>query len=112
VWPGLGAYITTKAALEKLVEVWRTEHPEVAFTRIVVGDTAGGEGPGMTEFANSWDPDIAAKFAPMWLERGLSTLGGMLVDVEEIVNVVHNVLTLGATASIPSVMVTPRPLAK
>lgn len=111
VWPGLGAYITSKAALEKLVEVWRTEHPEVAFTRIVVGDTAGGEGPGMTEFANSWDPDIAAKFAPMWLERGLSTLGGMLVDVEEIITVVHNVITLGATASIPSVMVTPRPLA-
>ena len=109
VWPGLGAYITTKAALEKLVEVWRAEHPEVAFTRIVVGDTAGGEGPGMTEFANNWDPDLAAKFAPMWLERGYTTLGGMLVDVEEIVSVVHNVLTLGATASIPSVTVTPRP---
>ena len=112
VWPGLGAYITTKAALEKLVEVWRTEHPEVAFTRLVVGDTAGGEGPGMTEFANNWDPELAAQVAPKWLELGLSTLGGMLVDVEEIINVVHNVLTLGATASIPSVIVTPRPLAK
>ena len=111
VWPGLGAYITTKAALEKLIEVWRDEHPEVAFTRIVVGDTAGGEGPAMTEFANNWDPALAAEFAPMWLERGLSTLGGMLVDVEEIVNVVHSVLTLGATASIPTVAVTPRPLA-
>lgn len=112
VWPGLGAYITTKAALEKLVEVWHTEHPEVAFTRIIVGDTAGGEGPGMTEFANSWDPALAAEVAPMWLERGLSTLGGMLIDVEEIVSIVHNVLTLGATASIPSVVVTPRPQAK
>jgi NAD(P)-dependent dehydrogenase (short-subunit alcohol dehydrogenase family) len=111
VWPGLGAYITTKAALEKLIEVWRTEHSEVAFTRIVVGDTAGGEGPGMTEFANDWDPTLAGEFAPQWLERGLSTLGGMLVDVEEIVNVVHNVITLGPTASIPTVMVTPRPLA-
>jgi NAD(P)-dependent dehydrogenase (short-subunit alcohol dehydrogenase family) len=112
VWPGLGAYITTKAALEKLVEVWRGEHPEVAFTRIVVGDTAGGEGPSMTEFANDWDPALAAEFAPMWLERGLSTLGGMLVDVDEIVGIVHNVLTLGATASVPSVVVTPRPQAK
>lgn len=111
VWPGLGAYITTKAALEKLIEVWRTEHAEVAFTRIVVGDTAGGEGPGMTEFANNWDPALAAEFAPMWLERGLSTLGGMLIDVEEIINVVHNVVTLGATASIPTVVVTPRPTA-
>ena len=110
-WPGLGAYITTKAALERLVEVWHTEHPEVAFTRIVVGDTAGGEGHGMTEFANEWDPAVAAEFAPMWLERGLSTLGGMLVDVEEIVNVVHNVVTLGATAAIPTVVVTPRPAA-
>src|SRR4051795_10114409 len=45
-WPGLGAYITTKAALERLIEVWHTEHPEVAFTRIVVGDTAGGGGAG------------------------------------------------------------------
>jgi NAD(P)-dependent dehydrogenase (short-subunit alcohol dehydrogenase family) len=112
VWPGLGAYITTKAALEKLVEAWRTEHPEVAFTRIVVGDTAGGEGPGMTEFANDWDPALAAEFAPLWLERGLSTLGGMLINVEEIVNVVHNIVTLGATASIPTVVVTPRPAAK
>jgi len=113
VWPGLGAYITSKAALEKLVEVWRTEHPHVAFTRIVVGDTAGdiSGGPGMTEFANNWDPALAAEVAPMWLERGLSTLGGMLIDVEEIVNVVHNVLRLGATASIPSVVVTPRPAA-
>jgi NAD(P)-dependent dehydrogenase (short-subunit alcohol dehydrogenase family) len=112
VWPGLGAYITTKAALEKLVEAWRTEHPEVGFTRIVVGDTAGGEGPGMTEFANEWYPTLAAEFAPQWLERGLSTLGGMLMDVDELINVVHHVLTLGATASIPTVVVTPRPVAK
>lgn len=112
VWPGLGAYITTKAALEKLIEVWREEHPEVAFTRVVVGDTLGGEGPGTTEFANNWDPALAAEVAPQWVERGLTTLGGMLVDVDEIVAVVHHVLTVGATASIPSVVVTPRPQAK
>ena len=112
VWPGLGAYITTKAALEKLVEVWRTEHPEVAFTQLIVGDTLGGEGPGMTEFANHWDPVLAAQITPLWLERGLTTLGGSLIDVEEIVNVVHHVLTLGPTANVPSVTVTPRPPAK
>jgi NAD(P)-dependent dehydrogenase (short-subunit alcohol dehydrogenase family) len=111
-WPGLGAYITTKAALEKLVEVWRTEHPEVAFTRLVVGDTLGGDGPDMTEFANSWDSTLAAEVTPTWLERGLTTLGGMLIDVEELVNVVHNVLQLGATASIPSVVLAPRPPAR
>lgn len=112
VWPGLGAYITTKAALEKLVEVWHAEHPEVAFTCLVIGDTVGGEGAGATEFANNWDPRLAAEVMPKWLELGLSTLGGTLVDVDQIIDVVHNVLTLGATASIPSVLVTPRPPAK
>jgi NAD(P)-dependent dehydrogenase (short-subunit alcohol dehydrogenase family) len=112
VWPGLGAYITTKAALEKLVEVWRTEHPDVAFTQLVIGDTLGGQGPGMTEFANEWDPVLAAQVTPTWLERGLTTLGGSLIDVEEIVNVVHHVLTLGPTANVPSIVVTPRPPAK
>lgn len=108
VWPGLGAYITSKAALEKLVEVWRTEHPEVAFTRIVIGDTAGGEGSAKTEFADKWDPALAGEVAKIWLERGLSTLGGQLVDVDDIIEVVHKVIALGATANIPSIVVTPR----
>jgi NAD(P)-dependent dehydrogenase (short-subunit alcohol dehydrogenase family) len=110
-WPGLGAYITSKAALERLVDVWRTEHPEVGFTRVVIGDTAGGAGPGATEFANGWDAALATELAPLWLERGLTSLGGMLIDVEEIVAVVNAVLSTGATASIPSVVVVPRPKA-
>src|SRR5205823_1179119 len=57
-WPGLGAYAVTKAALDKLVEAWRSEHPSVGFTRVVVGDCAGGEGASMTEFANGWDPEV------------------------------------------------------
>ena len=43
-WPGLGAYAVSKAALDKLVEAWRAEHPHVGFTRVVVGDCGGGEG--------------------------------------------------------------------
>ena len=39
-WPGLGAYIVSKAALDKLVEAWRAEHPDIGFTRLVVGDCA------------------------------------------------------------------------
>ena len=31
-WPGLGAYVVSKAALDKLVEAWRVEHPQVGFT--------------------------------------------------------------------------------
>jgi NAD(P)-dependent dehydrogenase (short-subunit alcohol dehydrogenase family) len=39
VWPGLGVYTATKAALNRMVETWRSEHPEVGFTRIFIGPT-------------------------------------------------------------------------
>jgi NAD(P)-dependent dehydrogenase (short-subunit alcohol dehydrogenase family) len=32
-------YTATKAALNRMVETWRSEHPEVGFTRIFVGPT-------------------------------------------------------------------------
>jgi NAD(P)-dependent dehydrogenase (short-subunit alcohol dehydrogenase family) len=48
VWPGLGVYTATKAALNRMVETWRAEHPEIGFTRIFVGPT-GDAGTG-TEF--------------------------------------------------------------
>lgn len=106
-WPGLGAYITSKAALEKLVEAWRAEHPEIGFTRITVGDCAGGEGESMTGFADSWDPDLAAEVGQAWVARNLLT--GALLEVEELVRAVHLVASAGATASIPTMVVTPRP---
>ncbi len=105
-WPGLGAYAVSKAALDTLVEAWRAEHPTVGFTRVIVGDCAGGEGPSMTEFANNWDMELMSEFHPMWQERNL--LSGSLVDVEELVRVVDLVLRCGASASIPTVAVTPR----
>jgi NAD(P)-dependent dehydrogenase (short-subunit alcohol dehydrogenase family) len=107
-WPGLGAYTVSKAALERLVEAWRAEHPTVGFCRVVVGDTAGGEGPNATEFADRWDSDLAAELMPRWLDRGL--LVGTLLDVAEIVRVIGAVLHTGAGASIPSVVITPRPM--
>jgi NAD(P)-dependent dehydrogenase (short-subunit alcohol dehydrogenase family) len=106
-WPGLGAYLVSKAALDKLVEAWRAEHPTVGFTRVVVGDCPGGEGASMTEFANGWDPELAAELGQVWVARNL--IAGSLLDVEELVRVVDTVLRCGATASIPSVAVIPRP---
>jgi NAD(P)-dependent dehydrogenase (short-subunit alcohol dehydrogenase family) len=105
-WPGLGAYAVSKAALDTLVEAWQQEHEAVGFTRIVVGDCVGGEGASATEFANRWDGDLVAELFPTWTARNL--LSGALLDVEDLVQVVHTVLHLGATATIPSVAVTPR----
>jgi len=106
-WPGLGAYIVSKAALDKLVDAWRAEHPDVAFTRLVVGDCAGGEGDAQTGFTTGWDPDLAAELAPIWVERRY--ISGSLIAVEQLVDVVDAVLHSGATLSMPSVTVAPRP---
>jgi NADP-dependent 3-hydroxy acid dehydrogenase YdfG len=105
-WPGLGAYAVTKAALDKLVEAWRAEHPRVGFTRVVVGECAGGDGEGMTEFNQSWDPALAAELGTGWFTRGY--LSGALMDVDDLVRVVDTVLRCGATATIDSVSVMPR----
>jgi NAD(P)-dependent dehydrogenase (short-subunit alcohol dehydrogenase family) len=108
-WPGLGAYAVSKAALDKLVEAWRVEHPDVAFSRVVVGDCAGGEGDAMTQFANGWDVELAAELGQQWVARNL--LAGSLIDVEHLVAVVDAVLRGGASLSIPSITVAPRPVA-
>jgi NAD(P)-dependent dehydrogenase (short-subunit alcohol dehydrogenase family) len=107
-WPGLGAYGVSKAALDKLVEAWRAEHPQVGFTRVVVGDCAGGEGDAQTQFATGWDMDLAAELFPIWSARNY--LAGALIDVDELVGVIDGVLRGGATLSIPSVTVAPRPV--
>ena len=105
-WPGLSPYVVTKTALDKLVESWRVEHPEVGFTRLTVGDCSGGEGESMTEFATGWDGEAAMKFAPLWVSRAL--MAGTLMDVGELVAVVDTLVHLGASATVPEVAVTPR----
>jgi len=106
-WPGLGAYIVSKAALDKLVEAWRAEHPGIGFTRLVVGDCGGGEGDARSGFTEEWDHEVAAELVPRWLERGY--LSGSLIEIDELVSAVDAVLQAGASLSIPSVTVAPRP---
>ncbi|MCX4592191.1 SDR family oxidoreductase [Streptomyces sp. NBC_01549] len=63
-WPGFAAYHVSKAALEKLVEAFRVEHPSVGFTRFVVGDCAGGEGDSRTGFTDGWDRGVRGPGPP------------------------------------------------
>jgi len=109
-WPGLGAYAVSKAALDKLVEAWRCEHPAVGFTRCVVGDCAGGEGDSMTGFINDWDLELMAEVHPIWASRGL--IAGALIDVDDLVTAIDAVLRSGATVATPSITLTPRPVAQ
>lgn len=103
-WPGFAGYHVSKAALEKLVEAYRVEHPEVGFTRFVVRDCGGGEGDSRTEFNNGWDMTYAAEVVPLWRQRGYLT--GDLLDVSEFLHTLEAVLRCGGT--IPEVTVTPR----
>lgn len=105
-WPGLAAYVTSKAALNKLVEAWHTEHPEVGFTRITVGDCGGGEGDSATGFADSWDRDLAGDLLSTWYSRGY--IAGALIDPDELVDTVASVLQRRPSARIPSVTIVPR----
>jgi NAD(P)-dependent dehydrogenase (short-subunit alcohol dehydrogenase family) len=109
-WPGLGAYAVSKAALDKLVEAWRSEHPAVGFTRLVIGDCAGGEGDSATGFAQDWDWELAAQVHPIWAAR--EYLSGALLDVGHLVTVAETILRGGASVSMPSVAVAPRPAAR
>jgi NAD(P)-dependent dehydrogenase (short-subunit alcohol dehydrogenase family) len=105
-WPGLGAYAVSKAALDKLVEAWRAEHPHLGFTRVVVGDCGGGEGDAQSQFTTGWDMDLAGEMAGIWMARGY--LSGSLMDVDHLIAVIDGVLRGGASLSVQSITVAPR----
>jgi NAD(P)-dependent dehydrogenase (short-subunit alcohol dehydrogenase family) len=105
-WPGLGAYAVSKAALDKLVEAWRAEHPTVGFSRVIVGECMGGEGDSVPGFADGWDQELAAEVMPVWFARNY--MSGSFVGIEDLITVVDTVLHQGAVA-ISSVTVAPRP---
>ena len=105
-WPGLGAYAVSKAALDKLVEAWRGEHPTVGFTRVVVGECMGGAGDSAPGFADEWDQELAAEVFPLWLARNY--MSGSFVDIDDLITIVDSILRHGGAVAIPSVTVAPR----
>ncbi|MEX1006815.1 MAG: SDR family oxidoreductase [Acidimicrobiia bacterium] len=75
--PGMGAYETSKAALEELARAWRGEHPEVGFSTVAVGNTLG------TEVTARWDPELLGELGAVWAQRGYiddNGPGAMTVD--------------------------------
>ena len=101
-WPGLGAYGVSRAALERLVESWRAEHPDIGFTCLVAGECAGGEGDAQTGMNVGWDLELAKQAYPFWLSRGI--MPGKVMPVEDLVEVVHTILRTDAATSMPVVV--------
>jgi NAD(P)-dependent dehydrogenase (short-subunit alcohol dehydrogenase family) len=70
--PGLGLYRVSKVALDALIECWRMEHPDVDFTRILVGNTSG------TDFAAAWSPERLKQALDVWVKRNLFPAATMM----------------------------------
>jgi NAD(P)-dependent dehydrogenase (short-subunit alcohol dehydrogenase family) len=97
VWPGLGVYTATKAALNRMVETWRVEHPEVGFVRVFVGPTdRAGTGTNL-------DP-TALEQMTRW--AGLGVASGAMEPPEAIADAVE--LVLNSEARIADVTVIPK----
>jgi hypothetical protein len=62
----------SKVALDALIECWRMEHPDVDFTRVVVGNTSG------TEFADAWGGEALAGAMEVWVSRNLFPAATMM----------------------------------
>lgn len=107
-WAKIGSYVATKAALDKMVEAWRWEHPDIGFTRISVGDCAGGPGESGTQFGSTEDQAVYTEGIHDWIRRGYVT--GDFLDPDDLVHAVDAVLRLGPSATIPHLALTPRSL--
>ena len=73
-YQGLAAYAASKAALDRTVRSWRSEHPDRRFVCMAVGDTMG------TDFARDFDMETAAALFPKWLAAGTIYQNHMQAD--------------------------------
>jgi NAD(P)-dependent dehydrogenase (short-subunit alcohol dehydrogenase family) len=61
----LGAYASSKAALEQVMRVWRVERPTVRFLCIAIGATVP------TEFGRAFEGEVLGASLDNWLRHGL-----------------------------------------
>jgi NAD(P)-dependent dehydrogenase (short-subunit alcohol dehydrogenase family) len=96
---GMGPYVVAKAALDKLAAVWEVECPEIAITRVTVGDT------GPTEMGTTEDPELIGRFVGEWAAQRL--LVGRILSPEDVAR--HLVRLLEDEEAVPVSSILPRP---
>jgi NAD(P)-dependent dehydrogenase (short-subunit alcohol dehydrogenase family) len=99
---GLSAYGASKAALDRLVDGWRDEHPHVRMLRVSIGPTIG------TEFGDSFDRDTLAAAMPRWIVGGQQTAKLMSVhDVGDVLAELIGLLRAFPDVDIPALQLEP-----
>lgn len=68
--PGMGIYAASKAALETLVTVLQTEHPDVCFSNVRIGSALP------TGVYESWDRELVGELSPVWNQLGYTRDNG------------------------------------
>lgn len=96
-WPGIGVYTASKAALNRMIETWQVEHPEVGFARVNLGPMNDG---GTAVDAHEGAFEHLARWIPMHL------FSGELADSRSVGEAVA--LVLRDPSRINEVTVTPR----
>lgn len=94
-WIGIGAYVCSKTALERMVQCWQHEIPQVAFTTLAVGPTVSS--------VRERHPE-GARFGAIWARQGLVT--GRQLDGEEHAAMVTHIL--GSPARVAATTIVPR----
>jgi NAD(P)-dependent dehydrogenase (short-subunit alcohol dehydrogenase family) len=99
---GLGAYGVSKAALNRLVDGLRAEHPDVRFTRATLGPTL------TIGFAAAWDPDLLDDAFARWVKQGQQKRNVMSVEgVAQVLLTLITTLLEHPDVAIPDVHVEP-----
>jgi NAD(P)-dependent dehydrogenase (short-subunit alcohol dehydrogenase family) len=100
--PGMGAYATSKAALEELARAWRSEHPEVSFSTVAIGMTLG------TGVTDTWDGDLLGELSAIWFGRGhVFDNGPGYLQCDEVADTVVSVLAAPTCLPFVSVLADP-----
>jgi NAD(P)-dependent dehydrogenase (short-subunit alcohol dehydrogenase family) len=84
----LGAYVTSKQALERTLMAWRTEHPGIRFCRVRVGQTFP------TEFGSAFDGAVLTRAMTDWAARGLAK--AQFMTPEEVAGALVGILRTAA----------------
>lgn len=91
----LGAYATSKFALERTLRAWQSEHPELRICRIRVGQTSP------TGFGSDFDDEALGKAFEAWANQGL--LVDRFMSPDEVAGSLVGLLSVAA--AFPSVTV-------